>query len=179
MTEPNEPQVQSDLQSLLNQIPEVEIPPQQQKTRGRPRKNQTDDQTIPTGFSKSAAGNKKLAGELALIKTTFDSFFVGTGTLLKAADQFDGTTVIYGGPLVSQEIVNTAANDARFREYILNFCRANTYVNLITAFMGLLLPIAAHHGLAPYMFVYSAPEQAVEIEMKMQEKWVQKNGAKV
>lgn len=139
-----------------------------QKPRRRRRTREeieADQMNGPQSGTSGSRSGGKIARELGIIKKTFDSIFVGTGTLLSAVDQFDGAVLMYGGPNVSEAIVTTAENDAKFREYMLNFCQATGYTQLVTAVMGLVLPMLAHHGLGPMQMIYMAPERAVDIEM--------------
>lgn len=134
------------------------------KSRGRPKKEPTSGQGSGIG---SSGRSSKVKNELAIIKARFDALFFGVGTLVSGLDRFDGSVIQFGGPNVTDALIHTAETDARFREYLLNFCQASGYAELVTAIAGLALPIAARHGLAPGMFVYMAPKEAVEVAEEM------------
>jgi hypothetical protein len=146
------------LEAMTGIAPEVEP----EKKRGRPRK--TGDQAPRTGSSASGKLNK----DLDLIKKTFDGLFVAGGSMLGMLEPFDGAVLIHGGPQLSDAIVETARANARFREAMVNFCTASAYTVLVSAFASLALPILAHHGFAPRMFVMMAPEAAVDVHMEME-----------
>lgn len=155
-------QLELETESLNGYPNPSDNPPK--KPRGRPKKEPTSG---PASVIGSSGRSSKVKNELAIIKARFDALFFGVGTLVSGLDRFDGSVIQFGGPNVTDALIHTAETDARFREYLLNFCQASGYAELVTAIAGLALPIAARHGLAPGMFVYMAPKEAVEVAEEM------------
>lgn len=137
-----------DTPPMLNPGPAAEPTPEAPKPRGR---------RASTGAAKKAAAKKadtapKGAGrptKNAVLEKSLEDVFTNFGLAVAMVNEADGVAIIEGSGPLADSLASVAATNPRVARALERSTQAAGWGGVIIALSGILLPIAANHGLVP------------------------------
>lgn len=109
-----------------------------------------------TGAAKKAAAkkddSKPKAGRPtvnAQLRDSLDEMITSIGLGVSLANEADGVAIIEGGPKLADALAALAASNPRIAKALTRTTGAAGWGGVVIALSGILVPIAANHGLVP------------------------------